>query len=454
MTAGSMTPEPQATGFGIAGDPDCESLVDGKALADLATAPVDAIAERAAKALSPVLPHAALLVVITGCPVPVQITAPDDLRELLAGTDWTLLHKRQQPLTGPVARMELPGVVAGLRLAGWIAASGGITVALVLGHRSGFHLTPGQERAAMRVAMQAAARAAALDADPPPGALAFSRAMSHERERIRLELSSRYATDLSRLLHTLRNAAEAGGVRTPGVAKAIDLASQALLDMQEQLSARNLADAVPIAAAFAEIGEEATATLQAAGIRLIARLEAAEGALLPSSVAHAARLVTRAAVLSGIEDTGAEKFRLLWRMTDDCLVVVTADNNAGSGLAADRVLRRFGEIRRWVSELGGEVMWDVTPGWGAALRCSLPLHRPVAMPETQATRRLAELGDREQEVLQLMVAGLRNRGIAERLYISERTVKFHVSNILAKLGVQSRTEAIALAHNAGVSPPR
>jgi DNA-binding NarL/FixJ family response regulator len=66
-------------------------------------------------------------------------------------------------------------------------------------------------------------------------------------------------------------------------------------------------------------------------------------------------------------------------------------------------------------------------------------------------RRLAELRDREREVLKLMIAGLRNRDIAARLYISERTVKFHVSNILAKLEVASRSEAIALAHAAGVS---
>jgi len=55
------------------------------------------------------------------------------------------------------------------------------------------------------------------------------------------------------------------------------------------------------------------------------------------------------------------------------------------------------------------------------------------------------LSDRELEILKLMVEGLPNAAIAERLIITQSTVKFHVSNILSKLGVSSRTEAVALA---------
>lgn len=55
------------------------------------------------------------------------------------------------------------------------------------------------------------------------------------------------------------------------------------------------------------------------------------------------------------------------------------------------------------------------------------------------------LTDREREILALMVEGLPNNGVAERLTIDLSTVKFHVSNILSKLGVSSRTEAVALA---------
>ncbi|HEX2993370.1 MAG TPA: LuxR C-terminal-related transcriptional regulator, partial [Anaerolineales bacterium] len=56
-----------------------------------------------------------------------------------------------------------------------------------------------------------------------------------------------------------------------------------------------------------------------------------------------------------------------------------------------------------------------------------------------------DLTEREREVLALMIEGLNNTQIAGRLTVSTSTIKSHVSNILFKLGVASRTEAVALA---------
>jgi NarL family two-component system response regulator LiaR len=56
-----------------------------------------------------------------------------------------------------------------------------------------------------------------------------------------------------------------------------------------------------------------------------------------------------------------------------------------------------------------------------------------------------DLTEREREVLALMVGGYNNTEISDKLVVSKSTVKFHVSNILSKLHVSSRTEAVALA---------
>jgi two-component system nitrate/nitrite response regulator NarL len=74
----------------------------------------------------------------------------------------------------------------------------------------------------------------------------------------------------------------------------------------------------------------------------------------------------------------------------------------------------------------------------------LPTAQPADLPPGQ------ELTPRELEVLQLLAEGLANKAIALQLEISEHTVKFHVNAILAKLGVQSRTQAVVRATRLGL----
>jgi len=66
----------------------------------------------------------------------------------------------------------------------------------------------------------------------------------------------------------------------------------------------------------------------------------------------------------------------------------------------------------------------------------------LAMPNVSSKQLLSQ---RETQVLRLVAQGLRNRDIAERLFISEVTVKAHMRSIMRKLGARSRTHAVALA---------
>lgn len=78
----------------------------------------------------------------------------------------------------------------------------------------------------------------------------------------------------------------------------------------------------------------------------------------------------------------------------------------------------------------------------------------AAFPSRKANASRDELPEsltaREKEVLELLVEGLPNKIIAERLGISDHTAKFHVASILGKLGAGSRTEAVTLAIRQGI----
>jgi DNA-binding NarL/FixJ family response regulator len=78
------------------------------------------------------------------------------------------------------------------------------------------------------------------------------------------------------------------------------------------------------------------------------------------------------------------------------------------------------------------------------------LTRSLVAPEAQT---VDSLTDREREVLVLVAQGLSNQQIADSLVISERTARTHVSSVLGKLGVASRTQAALLAIREGIVPP-
>ena len=83
------------------------------------------------------------------------------------------------------------------------------------------------------------------------------------------------------------------------------------------------------------------------------------------------------------------------------------------------------------------------------------IERYVSRPPADAVRRerFAELSDRELEVLRLLTRGLSNLEIGQQLFLSEATVKTHVTHVLGKLGVRDRVQAVVLAYESGLVQP-
>jgi DNA-binding NarL/FixJ family response regulator len=130
------------------------------------------------------------------------------------------------------------------------------------------------------------------------------------------------------------------------------------------------------------------------------------------------------------------------------------------------VLTSFGEIERVHAALhegaAGYLLKDAGPGeiaaaLQAAARGEVFLDAAVARRLAQEIRSprsgLRSLTAREREILRLVAEGRSNKEIAAELVISERTARTHVSNLLGKLGLASRTQAALLAIREGLVPP-
>ncbi|NJP08595.1 MAG: response regulator transcription factor [Leptolyngbyaceae cyanobacterium RU_5_1] len=133
------------------------------------------------------------------------------------------------------------------------------------------------------------------------------------------------------------------------------------------------------------------------------------------------------------------------------LVLTTFDNDE----YIDRAMR-FGAMGYLLKDTPSDELADAIrgvykgytqmgPGLFQKLMAQSPPTQPASPQPARLPPELASLTPREQEVLGLIATGANNREIAQALYISERTVKAHITSILSRLNLRDRTQAAILA---------
>ncbi len=118
----------------------------------------------------------------------------------------------------------------------------------------------------------------------------------------------------------------------------------------------------------------------------------------------------------------------------------------------ERVMRAFesGADSYVLKDTPASELIDIIRSVARGGAISIPAAIAAELARASRLPRAARLTDRERQILSYVAEGLSNRSIAERAEITERTVKFHVSGILARLGAASRSEAVAIARARGL----
>ncbi|POH66954.1 helix-turn-helix transcriptional regulator [Cryobacterium zongtaii] len=273
-------------------------------------------------------------------------------------------------------------------------------------------------------------------AAPSPAHLLDSRPALAERAKLIADLTDAHSTTLESLLGVLRSpTVSAEAARQT----ATDLAASAMVNLRAVSDRDRSLAQEPVAAAFARLRDDLRPLVRFGDLDVQFVEPPANGPALPGEVAHAGRAIVRGAVLALVEQAGVSRVRVQWDCDGSNLLIQIRDDGAGV-LSTDSP--GVVPLTARVAALGGTFGVQATAGWGSELTVSLPLDPPSA-PLAPATE--WGLSPREQGVLALVASGARNKAIAGELLISENTVKFHVANLLRKVGASTRAELASLA---------
>lgn len=185
----------------------------------------------------------------------------------------------------------------------------------------------------------------------------------------------------------------------------------------------------------------------------------ARAVAVPAHLAIATYRICQSALRNAGQHAGAGRVGLSLRSERDGLRLTVADD--GDGFQPPEPLGALVAEGKWglaemveqAAAVGGQLEISSVLGVGTQVRAYLPLVPPEqreTVPTGASEPLIEPLTPREREVLAGAAAGLTNKQIAARLGISDRTVQFHLGNVLGKLGVASRTEAAVLALQRGL----
>lgn len=407
------------------------------AIADVVAAPLPEIARSLSEYLAPTIPHSALIILAEDdVSHPLKLHGDPALASRVALSEMV---EARTLLSGPGvlrAAVEVGGAARNTVLA---RAETGPLLVLVDPVPAASATDPDADVRADAELLQlwriVAVRIRQPARDASPSYLLESRAAAGVRAEVVAELSDTHSRTLEALLAVLRSPSTDDHAARQA---AVGVAAHAMVQLRTSTDLVRTFTEEPVTSAFERLRDDLVPLVRYRDVDVQFVEPPVDGRALPSEIAHGARAIVRRAILASVEQPGTSRVRVKWDCDGRNLLISVRDDGPGDASLGHDALD---ELRQRVSAVNGEMTLAATEGWGSELSVVMPLDPPHTHGDDPL---IARLGPREVQILELMTQGLRNRGIAARLGISENTVKFHVSKVFRKLGVTSRSEATAL----------